>query len=90
MDSPCYTMATTLMVRVNERSHRVLQELAKQQSTTMADVIDAAVEVYRRRRFLEDLNADFAALQQNAPEWKHELEERAKWDATVGDSKEFT
>jgi hypothetical protein len=51
----------------------------------MTEVLDKAIDLYRRQRFLEGLNADFAALRKQEAMWKEELAERESWDATVAD-----
>ena len=58
---------------------------AKRQKTTMARILDEAIEQYRRHRFLRELNADFDALKRNSREWQYERQERSEWDRTVAD-----
>lgn len=50
----------------------------------MQEILDEAVELYRRQLFLQKTNAAFAALQANPDAWADE-EERAAWDATLSD-----
>ncbi len=38
-----------------------------------------------RQRFLEGVNADFAALRNDPAAWQEELAERAAWDCTLAD-----
>ena len=54
----------------------------------MMDILDQAIELYRRQCFLDGLNADFAALRQNKAAWDEELAERESWDATLADDLE--
>ncbi len=54
----------------------------------MTEVLDQAIELYRRQRFLSGLNADFAALQQDKTTWEEELAEREAWDSTLTDGLE--
>jgi len=72
-------------VRIHPSSHASLKELAEQSGETMADVLAKAIEVYRRKVFLERLNGDFAALRSDPDAWKEELAERESWDATLAD-----
>lgn len=51
----------------------------------MQSIIDQAVEQYKRRRFLEGLNDDFARLKQDPDAWQHELDERRVWDSALTD-----
>ena len=54
----------------------------------MTEVLDKAIEIYRRQRFLAGLNADFAALRKNKAAWEEERAERSTWDATLTDGLE--
>ncbi len=51
----------------------------------MTELLDRAIEAYRRHLFLEGLNADFAALRNDPVVWADEQAERAEWDATLAD-----
>ncbi|MEP7355118.1 MAG: toxin-antitoxin system protein [Acidobacteriota bacterium] len=51
----------------------------------MQSILAKAVERYRRARFLQDANADFAELRKRPKDWKDELEEREAWDSTLRD-----
>ena len=48
-------------------------------------MVDEAVELYRRRRFLEDVNAAYTPLRQNAETWRAVEQERSEWDVALGD-----
>lgn len=74
--------------RVSERSRATLRALAERSGRSMQAVLDEAIEAYRRRRFLEGLNADFAALRGDKKKWKEELVERRAWDRTLADGLE--
>jgi hypothetical protein len=78
----------TVMVRVNEKSHRVLRQIAKSEKASMTEVIDEAVEQLRRRKLLEGASADYAALKKDKKAWREELRERKAWDATLLDGLE--
>ena len=54
----------------------------------MTEVLDKAIENYRRQRFLAGLNADFAALRKNKAAWAEELADRRMWDASLADGLE--
>ncbi len=79
---------SSLTVRITETSHRMLQELAEQSGESMQSVLDKALEQYRRQRFLEAANADYAALRRDPEAWKEELEERKLWDQALSDGLE--
>ena len=72
-------------VRIRPSSHAQLRELAEQSGETMADVLAKAIDFYRRKVFLEGLNADFGVLRSDSKAWKEELAERRSWDATLAD-----
>lgn len=76
---------SSLTVRISETSHRALRALADHTGESMQTVLAKAIEEYRRRKFLERVNAAFAALRTDPEAWKHEQEERAAWDATLSD-----
>jgi hypothetical protein len=72
-------------VKVDELTYAKLKEAVAETGKTMIEVLAQAVESYRRRMFLEGLNADFAALRNNRAAWEEELAERTAWDATIAD-----
>ena len=53
-------------VRVSARTHDTLKELAARSGEAMQEILDQAVEAERRRRFVEEANASYARLQQDA------------------------
>ena len=73
------------IVRIDEKSHKVLRELADVDRCSMQEVLARALEEYRRIRFLREANTAYGALRQNAKLWKEEEKERFAWDATRGD-----
>jgi hypothetical protein len=72
-------------VRVDEDTHRKLRALAAHESRSMPEIVATAVEAYRRRRFLEEANAEFAVLRADEDAWAEEQAERRAWDATLAD-----
>jgi hypothetical protein len=76
------------MVRISRSTHAALCALAEEADESMTQVLDRAIEAYRRQRFLAGLNADFAALRRNKAALKEELAERAQWDSTLNDGLE--
>lgn len=48
-------------------------------------MVDEAVEPYRRRRFLEDVNAAYTPLRQDTETWRVIEQERSEWDIALGD-----
>jgi hypothetical protein len=72
-------------IRIRPETRQKLAILAKSESSTMTKILDKVVEAYRRQRFLESVNADFARLRKNPKLWDQELKERAEWDSTLSD-----
>ncbi len=72
-------------IDISETAHEKLRELAVLEHSSTDAVIDRALEAYRRKLYFEQANAGYEALQSNPEDWKEELEERALWDATLGD-----
>ena len=51
----------------------------------MAAVLEEAIERHRRQKFLEEVNASYAALKANRKKWKDETSERKLWDRANDD-----
>jgi predicted transcriptional regulator len=64
-------------IRINEHTHQSLRELAQAEHQSMQAVLEKAVEEYRRRRFLEDVNAAYAALRNDPEAWQEIQAERS-------------
>lgn len=54
----------------------------------MQQVLDQALELYRRQRILEETNAAYAALRADPAAWAEVEAERRAWDATLADGLE--
>jgi hypothetical protein len=76
---------STPTVSISESSHQVLKELAEQTGQTMMDVLDKALDAYRRKVFFDRLNAGYAELRADPEAWAEHLAERKLWDATLMD-----
>src|SRR3954449_4295147 len=72
-------------VPISETSHRLLKELAERTGRSMTEVLDRALELYRRKVFFEQLNAGYAELRADPQAWAEHLAEREAWDATLMD-----
>lgn len=75
----------SLTIRISRSAHASLRRLAEEADEPMTELLDKAIEAYRRQRFLEGLNADFAALRSHPAAWADEEAERQEWDATLPD-----
>ncbi|HVD16103.1 MAG TPA: toxin-antitoxin system protein [Actinomycetota bacterium] len=76
-------MSTT--VRVTERTHAVLRELATSTGEPLQRVLEQAVEQYRRDLFFADLHSAYARLADDPAAWREELAEREELDGTLAD-----
>jgi hypothetical protein len=76
---------STLTVPISDKSHRILQELAEQTGQTTGEILDKALDAYRRKVFFDGLAADYAALKADPEAWAEELAERKLWEATLMD-----
>lgn len=72
-------------VRISKDSHRALRELSDVEKVPLQTVLERAIETYRRQRFLEAANRQYAVLRQDKEAWKQEVAERDEWDRTAGD-----
>jgi hypothetical protein len=72
-------------VPISEKSHRLLQELAQQTGQTLTEVLDKALDAYRRTLFFDQLNAGYAELRADPQAWAEMEAERKLWDATLMD-----
>jgi predicted transcriptional regulator len=76
---------STTTIRVSEQTHAKLQALARDVGAPMSDVVDQAIEAYRRQRIIDQANAQYAALRADPEAWAEVEAERAVWDATLMD-----
>jgi hypothetical protein len=75
----------TPTVPISETAYQLLRELAEQTGQTMTEILDKALDAYRRKLFFDQLNAGYAALRADPEAWAEELEERKVWDSTLMD-----
>ena len=75
-------------VRISLSTREKLRSLTSETGESMQDILDEAVEIYRRQHFLKRANAAFAVLRNDPDAWQEEQEERAAWDVTLTDDLE--
>ncbi len=75
-------------IRVTRQSREALRQISEATGKKQQDVVDAAVEAYRRQLLLDRANEAYAALRKDSAAWKSERAERAVWDATLSDGQE--
>ncbi len=69
------------MVRVKERTHRTLAQLSRRMRRPMGDVLDVAVERYRRELILAAADRAYADSRRS----QARADDDDLWDATLGD-----
>jgi hypothetical protein len=72
-------------IRITDTAHGILREMSRAEGKPMLALLDEAVETLRRQRFLERLNAAYAALRADPRAWAEIESERRAWDATLPD-----
>lgn len=80
-------MAATT-IRIREKSHRALKEMAARTGQSVQDVLDQAIERQERLLYLEGVNADYAALAQDPKAFADFKREVELWDLTSNDGLE--
>jgi hypothetical protein len=76
---------STATVPISNASHDRLKDLAAQSGKSPGRIVEEALDLYRRRAFLEAGNAAYAALRSDPEAWREELAERQAWDVTLAD-----
>lgn len=76
-------MATT--VRISPHSHILLGELSRVTGSPMTEILDAALEGYRRQCLLDQANAAYEVLATDAQAWDAYRQEVESLDATASD-----
>lgn len=72
-------------VRISDHSRSLLGKLATENGSTMTDILDAALENYRRLRFLDQANRSYAALAEDSGNAKLFRDELAAFDPALED-----
>jgi hypothetical protein len=70
---------------ISEKTSAVLHELAEQTGKTVQEILDAAVEDYRRKVFIEQVNAGYAALRADPEAWAEVEAERQSMAGSLMD-----
>ena len=79
-------MSTT--IRVSEKTRDIVHDLSRTIGVPMAEILERAIEQYRRQHILDVANAQYAALRADPEAWTEIEAERALWDATLADGLE--
>ncbi len=71
-------------VRVEDRLHATLREIAAEERRPIGQVIEDAIQRYQKEKFWQGVQEDFARLRANPAAWKGYQDEVMLWDSTVG------
>ncbi|MEO0378443.1 MAG: toxin-antitoxin system protein [Cyanobacteria bacterium P01_A01_bin.17] len=80
-------MATTT-IRVSLEIRDRIHKLAQQAGLSLQEVIEKALELYRRQQILESANRAYASLRQDPDAWHAYQTEQESWDETLTDGLE--
>lgn len=75
-------------IRIDEQALAALRDLARKERQPLQAVLKAAIDSYRREKFLKEANVAFAELRSNPQAWGEEQKERDLWDRTSVDGLE--
>lgn len=70
-------------VRISNNTHSILRSLSALEGAPMQEILDRAVEHYRRKTFLAGLSDDFRRLSEDDESWTEYQGELAEWDPRV-------
>lgn len=73
------------MLRVTERTRDAVRALAEGKGSSMQQVVEEAIEAYRRQVVLEQANEAYAHLRKDRAAWNEMTAERELWDETLAD-----
>jgi hypothetical protein len=73
------------IVQINDSTARLLEELAEKTGLTTSDVLDKALDAYKRKVFLEQVNAAYAVLRADPTAWADVEAERQSMAGSLMD-----
>ncbi len=76
---------TPLTVPISPTAKRLLDDLVAETGRSVLELLDQALDAYRRKIFFEGLAADYTALKADPEAWADELAERKLLEATLLD-----
>mgnify|MGYP000682545756 CR=1 FL=1 len=78
----------TTTIRISLETRNKLGELSSMAGISMQEVVDRAIELYRRQQLLAAVNHAYTALRVDSVAWSELEAERSDWDATLADGLE--
>lgn len=79
---------STTTIRIDQRTHTVLAELAEKQHTTIMAVLARAVRDLENRLWWQEVHASYAQLKADPVAWQDYQDECKVWEATLMDGLE--
>jgi hypothetical protein len=76
---------TTTTIRVSIQTRNLLHSLASSAGVSMQQVIDRALEIYRRQELLRNANMAYACLREQEEQWVEFQTELRDWDTALAD-----
>ena len=74
--------------RISSRSNTIIQEMITLTGRSKVEVIELALETYRRNERMRLLNEAYKNLQSNKSAWEEELKEREELEGMLADGLE--
>ena len=75
-------------VRINVKTFKILNEIVKNTGMSKQEILDKAIEDYRRKEFIREANEAYSFLKKDNEKWQEEINERHEWDVTLEDGLE--
>lgn len=72
-------------VSISEKTHKVISQISETEGLALSEVLEEAVESYRRQKFLAETNQAFQKLREDRNVWRDEIAEREIWEQTLVD-----
>ena len=72
-------------VRISSDARDLLREIARNEGRSMQAVMERALEHYRRRQFLDQVNEDWSMVREEPGEWHTVRADRDVLDGTLAD-----
>ena len=71
--------------RISSRSDALIQEMVSLTGYTKVEVIERALEIYRRNERMRRMNEAYQTLKSDKSAWEEELKEREELEGTMDD-----
>jgi len=75
----------TTTVRIDRQTYNDVKTLANKEKKKIHQIIDLAIQHYKKIQYFQELNQSYLALRENQKSWKEEQDERTTWEVTLSD-----